>query len=116
MLAERFIMTKLARVFLLAFTLLSLVACGLVSAESSDAISYSEGKRLDQKLKVKGTGIPLSDLLAELTAKIGVKLSAKKDAADDKIFVAVKDIQLAQYFLVPPSIAVSRYIEPRSDG
>lgn len=51
-------------------------------------------KRLEQKVTIKAIGRPLGDFLADLSASTGVKMTARKDVADDKLVVLVKDLPL----------------------
>jgi len=53
-------------------------------------------KRLEQKVVVKAVACPLGDFLAELSAKTGVKMTARADVADDKLVVLVKDLPLSE--------------------
>jgi len=53
-------------------------------------------KRLEQKVTVKAMAYPLGDFLAELSSKTGVKMTARKDVADDKLVVLVKDLPLSK--------------------
>jgi hypothetical protein len=47
----------------------------------------SDDPQLDRKVEVSAEGIPVSDLLARLTARTGVSLRAARDVADDKVIV-----------------------------
>ncbi|MBP6964134.1 MAG: hypothetical protein KBC96_07000 [Armatimonadetes bacterium] len=51
--------------------------------------------RLDQKVTIKAVGKPLGDFLREVTAGTGVKMVARKDAADIKVAVFIKDTPLS---------------------
>jgi len=53
-------------------------------------------KRLEQKVVVKAVACPLGDFLAELSAKTGVKMTARADVVDDKLVVLVKDLPLSE--------------------
>ncbi len=51
--------------------------------------------RLDQKVTIKAVGKPISDFCKELTAQTGVRFNARKDAADLKVAIFVKDVPLS---------------------
>ncbi len=53
-------------------------------------------KRLEQKISIKSTGHSLEALLADISSKTGVKMSADEDVADNKIVVLVKDLPLSK--------------------
>lgn len=51
--------------------------------------------RLDQKVTIKAIGEPLGDLVIDLSAKTGVRITARKDVADVKFAVYAHDLTLA---------------------
>lgn len=82
-------MSKTATIFITAFILLVSASVGFSqSSETKDS-------RLDQKVTIKALGMPLGDFLAELSRQTGVRMTARRDIADDKIALYVKDLPLA---------------------
>lgn len=78
-------------------TLCLLVMFGTAVFAASEPVEKPEtDARLDQKLTIKAVGRPLGDFLKEVTAQTGVKMTARKDAADIKVAVFVNDTPLSQ--------------------
>lgn len=50
--------------------------------------------RLDQKVSVKVSGLPLSDFLANISKQTGIELKSQPDVADLRLIIMAKDIQL----------------------
>ena len=70
---------------------------GICLAASDDGTQKNQtpDKRLEQKVNIKATGMPLGDFFTKLSAKTGVKMTARKDVADDKLAIYVKDLPLS---------------------
>lgn len=64
-------------------------------AVSGPAEKTATDTRLDRKVTIKAVGKPLGDFLKEVTAQTGVKMTARKDAADIKVAVFVEDTPLS---------------------
>lgn len=83
----------------LAMSCLAVIFLGasIAYAETGQAPSPGESVdvRLDQKVSIKAIGRPLGDFLAELSTKTGVRMTASKDVADDKLVVLTKDVPLS---------------------
>lgn len=80
--------------FALTAFLLAIASAALLAA-SEPAGRPEPDPRLDEKVTIKAVGMPLSDLFSELLAQTGVRFNARKDAADIKVVVLVKDVPLS---------------------
>lgn len=80
--------------FALGAILLAILSA-VASAASEPANKPEPDPRLDQKVTIKAVGKPLGDFLKEVTAQTGVKMTARKDAADIKVAVFVNDTPLS---------------------
>ena len=80
---------------------LAVIACILFiwnpgnTAQNTSTPGQTPDKRLEQKVNIKATGMPLGDFLMKLSATTGVKMTARKDVADDKLAIYVKDLPLS---------------------
>lgn len=81
------------RLALTAFLLAILSTITLAASEPATA--PEPDPRLDEKVTIKAVGKPLGDFCKELTAQTGVKFNARKDAADIKVAVFIKDVPLS---------------------
>lgn len=79
---------------LLVVCLLAVLSTAVLAA-SEPAEKAEADARLDQKVTIKAVGKPLGDFLKEITAQTGVRMTARKDAADIKVAVFVKDTPLS---------------------
>lgn len=68
------------------------VALGLVGALPTAAQSpWENDPRLDRRVQVEAEGIPLGELLAQLSEKTGIALSTRGGVADEKVIVFARD-------------------------
>lgn len=60
---------------------------GVSSTSPTNSDAFAEDMRLSQKVALHAEGIPLEDLLARLSRRIGVTLKVQQDIADEKVIV-----------------------------
>ncbi|MDI6827575.1 MAG: hypothetical protein QME62_03715, partial [Armatimonadota bacterium] len=75
--------------FLFIFT-----CCLLIGLSQCGLSELAKDPRLDQKVSVKVSGLPLSDFLANISKQTGIELKSQPDVADLRLIIMAKDIQL----------------------
>src|SRR2546423_5161653 len=72
----------------------SLIGSGALRS-SPDSRPFPDDPRMQQKLTIHAAGLPMREILADISARTGIKLTASAKVAEDKAVLFVRDRPLA---------------------